>query len=157
MKCLRKTFSETGRILFTFAAIPLFLIHWFVSDIKNKLFGLIQSEKIELVATQTKISLPIVERMYRKMTAGVSFADIQIVDNAIMNGHHRYLASLLAGYALGRYKGLRPDVKKNVDWKDIHVDGNDWDQPEEIARFDAEDAKLLGISVEELHIIINNN
>jgi len=107
------------------------------------------SGEIKLVSTHSRLSFPIIARMYRKMIINVPFTDIQVADDAIINGHHRYLASLLANYNLTHALGIRSQAKLNVDWKSVVLEDADWDLPEDIEKFNKEDARYVGISLED--------
>ena len=52
---------------------------------------------IRLGATQQKLCIPIINRIYHKMKYGIRFSPIKVCDNLIIDGHHRYISSLLAG------------------------------------------------------------
>lgn len=49
---------------------------------------LIYEKDIELSSTHKKLSVPIINRIYRKMLAGIKFADIKVDNNLICDGHH---------------------------------------------------------------------
>jgi hypothetical protein len=121
-----------------------------VSSIKEKLIKLMRGGNIELISTHVRLSFPIIERMYRKMIINVPFRSISVVGGAIMNGHHRYLASLLANYNLDRSNGIRSLAKSDVDWSTVILEDVDWDTAEDVEKFNKEDAKYLGITLEEL-------
>jgi len=120
-----------------------------MSDLKERLILLMNSGQIELVSTHARLSFPIIERMYRKMVAEVPFTDIQVAGSAIINGHHRYLAALLANYQLSRAAGIRSEAKLNVDWKAVILEDADWDLPGDVERFNAEDARYCGMGLGE--------
>ena len=64
---------------------------------KDELLDLLKGGKIQLNPSQKGISFPIVRRIYKKMKIGLKFDTIQFAEKSnIVNGHHRYLASLFA-------------------------------------------------------------
>lgn len=48
-----------------------------------------------LISTHDKLCLPIINRIYKKMINGIKFDDIKICGKLIIDGHHRYVSSLL--------------------------------------------------------------
>jgi hypothetical protein len=59
-------------------------------------YEFIRENKIELKSTHGKLCFPIINRIYRKMSVGIKFKDIKTDGDLIIDGHHRFLASLLA-------------------------------------------------------------
>lgn len=57
----------------------------------------IQENNIVLKSTQPKLCISIVNRIYHKMLLGIKFDAIKVHQTLVCDGHHRYLASLLAG------------------------------------------------------------
>ena len=58
-----------------------------------------ESEK-DLKSTHSILCFPIINRIYKKMSIGIKFPSIKVDGDLIIDGHHRYLASLLAGKTL---------------------------------------------------------
>jgi len=58
------------------------------------------SEKGELLLpNQSALSIPIIERIYKKMLNKLKFPPIHVsLDNLIVDGHHRYISSLLSDF-----------------------------------------------------------
>lgn len=47
-----------------------------------------------LLPNQGALSIPIIERIYKKMLKKIKFSAIHVSsDNLIVNGHHRYISS----------------------------------------------------------------
>lgn len=65
---------------------------------KEVVIDFIKKNEIELKATHAKLCLPIINRLYKKMATGIKFSNIKVADGLIIDGHHRYLASLLADF-----------------------------------------------------------
>lgn len=78
---------------------------------KQQLLNLIKSNKIELISTHNKLSFPVIERIYKKMTLGIKFQGIKIEGKVIVDGHHRYLASLMAEIELEKYPSYTTRAK----------------------------------------------
>jgi hypothetical protein len=115
---------------------------------KQEIVDFFNNNVIELNCTQTKISVPVVDRLYRKMKAEIKFFEIGVDETWICDGHHRYVAALLAGYKLDRRPYPRTPTTEVIDWESIHLDESDWDTPEKIAILNEEDAKYNNVSIE---------
>ena len=60
-----------------------------------------------LAPAQHKICLPILNRIYKKMIYDLKFDDMKVYENLIIDGHHRYLASILSEVPLYHIKLCR--------------------------------------------------
>ena len=69
---------------------------------KEIILDYLQNNQIELQSTQTKLCLPIINRLCKKMDTGIKFPSVKVVDDLIIDGHHRYLASILVDVKLER-------------------------------------------------------
>lgn len=118
--------------------------------IKEKLEKLVKEEKIELLSTHEHLSVPIIERIYQKMILNLKFGSIQVDNGVIIDGHHRYVASLLANYKLERVPGLRSQAKKVIEWNSVNLVVDDWDTPAKVKFLNEQDAKFNELSLEDL-------
>jgi len=84
------------------------------------------------------------------MSLGIKFLDIKIVDDCIIDGHHRYVASLLAENNLGIVPGVKTSATIVYEWIDVIFDDNDWDTEAKIVMLNEEDAKYNAIELEKL-------
>jgi hypothetical protein len=125
-------------------------------NLKDQLLELIKSGELELVSTHKVLSLPVIERIYKKMQLKLSFGSIQVDKDVILNGHHRYLASKLSEYQLDRVPGIRTAAKELIDWQNVKLVEEDWDTAAKIRHLNEEDAKYNGMSVEELLAQLDN-
>jgi hypothetical protein len=107
-----------------------------------------------LLANQGKISLPIVDRMYRKMRHGISFPDIKTRDETICDGHHRYIAARLAGIEIGISPG-NMSRSTLTPWESVIIEETDWDSPAEIKVHHQKDADYNGKTTEEIEQLMN--
>lgn len=121
-----------------------------MATLREQLVELMQSGKVELVATQAQVSFPLIERMYRKMMINVPFRAIQVHEKAVIEGHHRYLASMLAGQKMDQVPTPRSQAKQDVEWKKVQLLEDDYYTAARIKILNEEDAQYLGISVEAL-------
>lgn len=72
---------------------------------KEIIVKFIRNNEIELSSTHTKLCLPVIDRIFKKMSAGIKFSGIKVENNLICDGHHRYIASILANFPLERIPG----------------------------------------------------
>jgi hypothetical protein len=119
-------------------------------SLKNELDQLFKSGTIELVSTHEHLSVPIIERIYKKMTLKLKFGSIQVDKGVIIDGHHRYVASLLAQCYLEQVPGIKSQAKNTFEWAAVKLLDEDWDTPAKVKLLNEEDAKYNGMSVEEL-------
>lgn len=56
----------------------------------------LEEKDIQLITTHKRLCIPIINRIYKKMTKGIKFDSIKVCDNLIIDGHHRYVSSILA-------------------------------------------------------------
>lgn len=111
---------------------------------------LLQENKIELKSTHNKLCLPIINRLYKKMSLGIMFSGIKVVDNLIIDGHHRYLASLLANKKLDIYSSNRTTATTVTEWESVVFVDDDWDTKAKIEMLNEQDAKYNDVSLDEI-------
>lgn len=110
----------------------------------------IEANEIELSCTQEKLCVPIVERIYRKMKAGIKFSNIKVDGGSICDGHHRYLASLIANSPLDIDPSFTTAATRIVSWKSITFDENDWDTTAKVKILNEHDATYNNIGLDAL-------
>jgi hypothetical protein len=108
----------------------------------------IAGNQIPFVATQPRLCVPIVDRLCQKMSHGIKFDDIKVCDNLIIDGHHRYLSSLIVDFNIGRVFSHKTSATKPIEWNAIELDENDWDTPSKIEHLNAQDAVYNGLPIE---------
>ncbi len=118
-------------------------------SLKDQLHKLLQESDHQLMASQPEVSMPIIERMYKKMQKGVTFADIRTAENVVTNGHHRYLAARLLGVYIGSQDSELVAAKVVRTWDSVMIVDVDFDKPEEIDRHNAYDAKCMDMKLEQ--------
>ncbi len=84
------------------------------------------------------------------MTAGIKFSGIKVEDNLICDGHHRYLASLLANFPLERIPGTKTAATILVEWESVIFEEEDWDTPAKIKMLNEQDAAYNNIPIEKI-------
>ena len=107
-----------------------------LQDIKH----LVQHTELKLKSTQTKLSIPIINRIYKKMMAKIKLPPIKIQDDIICDGHHRYIASLFSKYDLEIILWSSSSSVITIDWDAVSFDDKDWDTEEEIRIINIQDA-----------------
>jgi len=117
---------------------------------ENKILKVIKSGENLLISTHSKLSLPILNRIYKKMKNGILFDDIKVCDNLIIDGHHRYVSSLCAGVAIGKVKSSTTSATKEYDWSDVEFVEEEWDTERKIRHLNELDAKYNNTTVEEI-------
>ncbi len=84
------------------------------------------------------------------MATGIKFSNIKVADGLIIDGHHRYLASLLADFKLETVISSSTSATKITDWIAIDYVDEDWDTQAKIKMLNEEDAKYNEISIEKI-------
>lgn len=108
----------------------------------------IKSNSISFLPTQTKLCVPIIFRMCQKMKNGIRFDEIKVCDNLIIEGHHRYLSSLIMSFELGKVSSLSSSTTKATTWDLMDLVEEDWDTPAKIAYLNELDAKYNDLELE---------
>lgn len=85
---------------------------------------------------------------------GVSFANIHVDESLIINGHHRYICSLLLKKEIEANPWPRPSVIAQYKWNEVDVEIKDWDSIEEIKEYNKNDAQRTGCDVEIFNRLI---
>ncbi|MBW7941766.1 MAG: hypothetical protein H3C64_05050 [Candidatus Kuenenia stuttgartiensis] len=114
----------------------------------------IEKNKIELECTHTKLCVPVIDRIYRKMVAGIEFFEIKVDGNHICDGHHRYIASLLANVSVGRIPSASTSATEITDWKTVSFVEEDWDTADKIKMLNEVDAEFNNKTIEEIEAIL---
>lgn len=110
-----------------------------------------------LRSNHNKLSLPIILRISIKMTKGIKFSPIHVNENnIIVDGHHRYVSSVITGFELVRvnnYSG--PSILNDLDWENVEFIEDDWDTPSKIQMLNEQDAKYNNMEIEEVEAFLN--
>ena len=117
---------------------------------KDIVAELIREVEIELSSTHTKLCLPVINRIFKKMSAGIKFSAIKVESNLICDGHHRYIASILANFPLEIIPGSITSATTVFSWKSVSFEEDDWDTPAKINMLNEQDAEYNNISLEEV-------
>lgn len=112
---------------------------------------------IRLIASQQKLCIPIINRIYHKMKFGIRFSPIKVCDNLIIDGHHRYISSLLAGIEIENIPSLKSSTTIEHRWEEIYFDTNEWDTNWKIEQLNRIDAENNNISIQLIEKISRNS
>lgn len=117
---------------------------------KEIIIEFIQKNKIELSSTHIKLYLPVINRIFIKMSAGIKFLGIKVENNLICDGHHRYIASILANFPLERIPGNITSATTPVQWESVIFEEEDWDTSAKINMLNEQDADYNNIPIERI-------
>ena len=110
---------------------------------------LIESGSLDLIATQPGVCLPMLQRIHKKMKAGIEFDSIRVNESRIVDGHHRYVCSKLLGMEIEINDNYPiPSTSENHEWKGIVIDEFDHETEEEIHEHNVRDAEIGGHEVD---------
>ncbi|UUW08678.1 hypothetical protein NLG42_21555 [Flavobacterium plurextorum] len=105
-------------------------------------------------SSHKKLSLPIINRIYKKMINDINFDDIKVCDGLIIDGHHRYISSIIAGIKIGETKSLKTSATKEYNWNEVEFTESEWDTDDKILELNILDADYNSISLEQIIDII---
>ena len=72
----------------------------------------------------------------------------------IIDGHHRYIASILAELPIETAPSQKTSVTNVVDWSKVEIDSEDWDTEAKIKMLNAIDAEFNNTSFEKIDQLI---
>lgn len=121
---------------------------------KDAILKSLSLQTVALKPTQKKISLPIVYRIFKKMSNGIKFSPIKVCEGLIIDGHHRYIGSILAKYNIDSVPSYKSMATLAYDWSDVEFVNEEWDTPAKIRMLNELDAKFNEIAIEKLIKII---
>ena len=117
---------------------------------QGTIHNLLAQKQPKLYSTHSKLCIPIIYRIYKKMGAGIRFDDIKVDETLIIDGHHRFISSLLVDDKLDYVDSAKTSATRIYEWSDVEFVEEDWDTQEQIAQFNREDAAFNNISLEKL-------
>ena len=113
-------------------------------EIVNKLLN---SNSLDLTATQEALCLPILQRIYKKMKIGIQFDGIEVNDSRIVDGHHRYICSQLAEFEIELIEWEIAKSSVDYDWSIIEVVEEDYEDERQIKEHNVRDAELNDVDI----------
>jgi len=124
---------------------------------KDLLKNYINSNPPALLSSHKKLSLPVIRRIHNKMRHGIKFAEIKVCDGIIIDGHHRYISSLLANYEIGHVPSSKTSATVVCDWKTVEFVDEEWDTEARIAEINRQDAEYNEVDLKVLTDITDNS
>tara|TARA_R110000744_G_scaffold366389_1_gene475424 strand:- start:210 stop:587 length:378 start_codon:yes stop_codon:yes gene_type:complete len=112
---------------------------------------LLDSGSLTLIAIQGEICLPILQRIYKKMKLGIEFDNIRVNGSRIVDGHHRYVCSILSEIEIGINDWPIPSTAVNCSWVDVIINEEDYEDAEMILKHNIRDAELNDMDVNVLN------
>lgn len=88
------------------------------------------------------------------MLAGIRFSPIKVNGDLICDGHHRYVAALLANYPIEKIAWQSSSATATVSWSEVHFDENDWDTAFEIKMRNMQDAAYNDLTVDQIEDLL---
>ncbi|MFN8510695.1 MAG: pre-toxin TG domain-containing protein [Deinococcaceae bacterium] len=78
--------------------------------------------------SQKAISLPVVQNYVERLNKGEIPPNITVDNGILVEGHHRYVASLIVGKEIGTSPGTlsMSRLLNPINWKDLRIDPIDW-------------------------------
>jgi len=110
----------------------------------------LKEKEVQLITTHKRICIPIINRIYKKMSNGIKFDSIKICDNLIIDGHHRYISSILAGIELDKVKSSKTSATIEYKWLEVDFVEEEWDTSDKINRLNQIDAEYNNLPLEKI-------
>lgn len=110
----------------------------------------IRKNDFRLNSTQTKLCLPVINRIFKKMSSGIKFPGIKVEKNLICDGHHRYIAAILANFPLEKIPGSITSATTVILWESVTFADEDWDTTAKIDMLNKQDAEYNNIPLEKI-------
>lgn len=107
------------------------------------------TQEFQLLPTQNRLSLPIIIRLYNKMCLDIKLPPIKTCDNLIIDGHHRYISTLLSERNIEIEKTHKSSATELHSWKNIEL-VDDYESDSDIMKHNLKDANYNGITIEKL-------
>jgi hypothetical protein len=117
----------------------------------------LRNANLELLPRQSKLSLPILQRIHFKMKVGVDFSAIQVCENIIVNGHHRYICAEILNLQLDQTSWALPLHSTFGNWQDVEITPDDFDDYAQIVLYNTLDAKRCNLDPETFNTLLNSN
>jgi hypothetical protein len=107
-------------------------------------------KKLNYLPTHNKLSLPIINRIYKKMMNGIKFEAVKVNGDFIIDGHHRYISSELAKNEIKKTSYPKTSATIEYSWNDVEFVAEEWDTDYKILYLNQLDAKYNDLSLEKM-------
>lgn len=111
---------------------------------------IILENEFEFISTHNKLSLSVINRIYRKMKNGIKFEVIKVNGNFIIDGHHRYISSKLAEIEIGNMNYPKSSATIEYSWNVVKFVNEEWDTIDKIQYLNELDAEYNNIPLEKM-------
>lgn len=110
----------------------------------------LKENKLDYLPTHNKLSLPIINRIYKKMINGIKFEIVKVNENFIIDGHHRYISSKLAKIKIEKTSYPKTSATIEYSWNDVQFVNEEWDTDYKILYLNQLDAKYNDLPLEKI-------
>ncbi len=114
----------------------------------------LKTHALDLKSTHHQLSIPIMNRIFKKMKNGIKFSEIKIHENLIIDGHHRYISAQLANYEIKAMPFNKNSETKIYEWENVKFVNEEWDTIHKIQHLNKLDAEYNQISIELINQMI---
>lgn len=106
--------------------------------------------KLEFIATHNKLSISIINRIFKKMKYGVKFEAIKINGDLIIDGHHRFISSKIAKIEIGTMNYPKSSATISYPWNTVKFVNEEWDTKDKIQYLNELDAEYNDIPLNKM-------
>lgn len=117
---------------------------------KEDLIAFFRTQKSKYNPTHERLCLPIINRIYKKMMNGIRFEDIKVCGSLLIDGHHRYVSSLLADIEIGTVASAKTSATVEHNWIAVDFILEDWDTAAKIKYLNQLDSEFNNIPIEKI-------
>ena len=117
---------------------------------KENIQDFLKVNQLEYSPTHNKLSVPIINRIYKKMLNNIKFEIIKVNENFIIDGHHRYISSKLAKVEIDKTSYPKSSATISYSWNEVQFVNDEWDTDHKIIYLNQLDAKYNDLSLEQL-------
>lgn len=110
----------------------------------------LKENKLDYLPTHNKLSLPIINRIYKKMINDIKFEIVKVNENFIIDGHHRYISSKLAKIKIEKTSYPKTSATNEYSWNDVQFVNEEWDTDYKILYLNQLDAKYNDLPLEKI-------
>lgn len=110
----------------------------------------LNNNEVVLKSTHLTLCVPIINRIYQKMIHGIKFDAIKTHEELIIDGHHRYISSLLANIEIESIQTHKTSATIIYPWDSVEFVEEEWDTPFKIDQLNKIDAAYNKIDLEKL-------
>lgn len=88
------------------------------------------------------------------MQAGIKFSPIKVDGDLICDGHHRYVAALLANFPIEKIAWQSSSATTAISWSEVYYDENDWDTAFEVKMRNIQDATYNDLTLDQIEDLL---